>query len=90
MAFTYDNANVEAARNWVRLRIGDTDSNHQLFQDSELDTLISIHQDRVAAAAAAAWMLAARFVALGSRDDAITWDALAEQISSETVPASLL
>src|SRR6266508_3786304 len=64
-AWTYNAADTETARNWVRLRIGDADLNRQLLNDAELDSFIALGTNRAAAAAAAAKSLAARYGSMG-------------------------
>lgn len=48
-------------RSWVRMRIGDNSSDNVLFQDEEIDVLLSDYGNKYAAAAAAARSLGAKF-----------------------------
>jgi hypothetical protein len=61
MAFSYEPALTDA-RSLVRFEVGDTDSSAALFQDAEVDAVLSANGDEpLAAAAALCEQLATRF-----------------------------
>lgn len=60
MAFTYT-AGSTTDRNRVRLEIGDTEINRALFQDAEIDDLITQETTVLGASAKACEILAVRF-----------------------------
>jgi len=61
MTWTYGAAPATSNRDWVRLRVGDTDTTDQLLADSEVDGLLSVYTSKFKAAAACAKAIAARF-----------------------------
>ncbi|MGH9753443.1 MAG: hypothetical protein ACREA2_11725 [Blastocatellia bacterium] len=90
MAWSYSPTDLEIALNWVRLRIGDTDTNDQQLSDEEVQSLIAMHApSREQAAAAAADMIAAKFTRIAAQDEADVFHKLAEQIRVEAKPQYL-
>lgn len=85
-SWSYSATDLATARNWVRLRIGDADTNHQLLNDTELDHFISLNPNRAAAAAAAAKSLAARYGSLGDVARAKHFTELAADLWAEGGP----
>lgn len=86
MAWTYDGDNLEKHLNWIRLRIGDTDTNDQQLTDGEIESLLSLHDSRVLAAAAAADMLAAKYSRYGAQAEAEVFRVMAATIYAEAGP----
>lgn len=82
-SWSYSSSDLEITRNWVRLRIGDADTNHQLLNDAELDSFIALAPSREAAAAAAAKSLAARYGSGGDQTRSKHFTALADAVSAE-------
>jgi len=61
MAWTYDANALDEPLNAVRMLVGDTNTNEQLLQDEEIEAFIDITDSNVAAAAAAARALSAKY-----------------------------
>lgn len=82
MAWTYDPAKIEVGLNWVRLRIGDTDTNDQQLSDEEITSLLAVG-DRVSAAVAAARAISAKYARYGAQQESEVFAHLASLISQE-------
>ena len=89
MAWTFDPAAIEADLNWVRLRIGDTDTNDQQLSDETILTLLAEHNDRWLAAAAAARAISAKYARYGAPTEAENFRMLAGWILEEAGPRYL-
>ena len=90
MSWSYDPALVEVALNWVRLRVGDTNTSDQQLSDEEINSFIALSGgDRKAAAVAAARAISAKFTRFGEQVEAENFRRLAEEIASEGAPSYL-
>lgn len=87
---SYNSAELEKDLNWVRFRIGDTDTTDEQLADTEIQSLISLHPSRVHAAAAAARAIAAKYSRFGATDEAEVFTDLSDTILSEAPPGCLL
>lgn len=90
MAFSYDASALEKDLNWVRFRVGDTDSTDAQLDDAEITALISLHQSRELAAVASARAIAAKYARFGAMKEAEAFTLLADTIEREIVPGYLL
>lgn len=61
MSWSYTGNPTDSTKDYVRFRIGDTDSSDQLLGDDEIDAMVSQFGDKRLAAAAAAESVAAKF-----------------------------
>jgi len=61
VTWTYTEAPATSDRDWVRIRIGDTDTDDQLLSDEEIASLLTDEGSKELAAAVAAESLAAKF-----------------------------
>jgi len=61
MAFTYAGTPAASSREWVRWRVGDTDSTDPLQTDTEVDAAVSVYGSKFKAAAAGAKAIAAKY-----------------------------
>ena len=77
---TYSSAAVEQSLNWIRLRIGDTDSNDQQLADAEIQTMLDLHGSRIQAAGHCALAIAAKYTRFGAMKESEAFNALATQI----------
>ena len=82
MSWSYDATKTEVGLHWVRLRIGDTDTNDPQLSDEEILSLLA-QSDRVTAAYQAALLLSAKYARYGAQKEATLYATLAEQISRE-------
>lgn len=89
MSWSYDPTNLENHLNWIRLRIGDTDTNDQQLSDEEITSLLSLHDNKCLAAAAAAGMIAAKYSRYGAQDEAEVFRVLSATIYAEAGPQYL-
>lgn len=89
MSWTYDPTKLEIHLNWVRARIGDTDTNDQQLSNEELLSLLALHDNKRLAAAAAAGLLAAKYARDGAQTEATVFQALAATIYAEAGPQYL-
>ena len=86
---TYDSTALETETNWIRLRVGDTDSADEQLADAEIQSLLSLHGNRVLAAAAAARAICAKYTRFGGMKEAEAFRLLAEEIQTEATPGYL-
>ncbi len=89
MSWSYDPAALEKSLNWVRFRVGDTDTNDQQVSDEEVSSLIALHDDKFEAAAAAASAISAKYARFPSQEQAELYAELAETIRRERLPVYL-
>lgn len=90
MSVSYNSSEVEKDLNWIRFRIGDTDTTDAQLQDEEIQMLISTNRNRITAAAAAAAAISAKYARFGAEKEAEQFRLLSAQIASETPPDYLL
>lgn len=90
MAWSYNSAAMEVDLNWVRFKVGDTDSSDQLLQDEEMTSLISLHQSRELGAVAAARAIAAKYARFGAMKETEAFSLLADKLEDEVIPGYLL
>lgn len=83
MTWSYDPTALEAALNWVRFRIGDTDTNDQQLSDEELNSLLAIFDDKLLAAWAGAKAISAKYARYGAAKEAEIYSMLADDIATE-------
>lgn len=86
MSVSYNSAELEKDLNWVRFRIGDTDTNDAQLQDEEIQMLISTNRNRITAAAAAAAAISAKYSRFGAEKEAESFRQLSAQIAAECPP----
>lgn len=69
MAFSF-NPSLSTDRDWVRLRIGDTDASWPLLQDDTIDAILAAHgNDRLRAALACARAIVAQLARQADTDN---------------------
>lgn len=90
MAFSYNPGALEVDLNWVRFKIGDTDSTDELLSDEEITSLISLAGSRELAAVKAARAISARYTRFGAAAEAGMFEELADTLQNEIVPSYLL
>lgn len=86
MAWTYDEANLEKDRNWIRFRLGDLDTNKQQVTDEAIDTALAETEDKYEAAAICAeaiGMKYARFDDDNARAIVLSFNGLADRLRAE-------
>ncbi len=89
MAWTYDPDDLARHLNWIRLRIGDTDTTDQQIQDEEITAHLAVEPRREFAAANVAEAIAADYARVGAAVESAAYFALAESIRREAVPTYL-
>jgi len=89
MSWSYDSSALEKALNWVRFRIGDTDTDDQQLSDEEIGALLAFYDDRYLAAADSARAIAAKFGLRGGAKEQEALLALASAIQAEGKPEYL-
>ena len=89
MAWTYDPNDLGKHLNWIRLRIGDTDTTDQQISDEEINAHLAVEPRREFAAAAVAESIAVRYARVGAAVEAEVYQALAEAIRKEATPTYL-
>ena len=87
------NPTLPTARDWVRWRIGDTDSTDPLLTDEEIDAAVALEGNRYLAAALSAESIAAKFareadkrvgpLAISASQKAQTYTKLAKRLRTE-------
>lgn len=93
MAFTYSSDPAASDRDYVRFRVGDTDSTDQQLADAEVDAMLAEKGNKLTAAAFCARAIAAKYARLVTQavgdlrmdysDLAKQYNELAQQLSSE-------
>lgn len=86
MTWTYTPGTIETALDWVRLRIGDTDTNDQQLSDEEINSLIAMCGDKKMAAVQAAYMISAKYRRYGAVKESQLYSELAAEISMDGAP----
>lgn len=89
MAWTYDETDLETELNWVRARIGDTDTNDQQLTDEAITSLLAMNDSKILAASAAAKLIAAKYTRYGAAKEAELFTLLAGEIYAEAGPQYL-
>ena len=89
MTWSYTPGTLEKALDWVRFRVGDTDTNDQQLSDEEIQSLIDLHDDLKMAAVAAARAIGAKYRRYGAVEEAQAFSDLADEIAGEGAPAYL-
>lgn len=89
MAWTYSPTDLGLHRNWIRLRIGDTDTNDQQISDEEIDAHLAVEPRKEFAAGNVAESIAADYARVGAAKEASVYMELAEAIRKEAVPTYL-
>lgn len=81
MSWSYNPANVGSSdKDWVRLQIGDTDTNDQLLSDEEINGVLAREVRRDIAAVSCAEEIAARFARFGSQEVSRSYSTLADRL----------
>jgi hypothetical protein len=89
MAWTYDGTDIETDLNYVRLRVGDTDTNDQQLTDEEITSLLAMTDNKILAASWAANMICAKYSRYGAMKEAEAFRLLAGEIYAEAGPQYL-
>lgn len=89
MAFTYDETNLDLHSNWIRLRVGDTDSNDAQLSDAEIAGVLAHEPRREQAAALCCKLIAGRYSRFGAMKEAEAYFLLSDQILLEVTPEYL-
>lgn len=87
--WTYDPTDLGKHLNWIRLRIGDTDTNDQQISDEEIQGCLDRDSRREFAAAMVADLIAAKYTRLGANAERETYHTLASEIRKEATPSYL-
>lgn len=87
MSWSYDSTALDTHLNWIRFRIGDTDSTDPQISDEEIAGILAIEPRREFAAAQVLDSLAAKFAKFGAASaEADRFREMAAQIRSEAGP----
>ena len=89
MAWTYDPNDLGKHLNWIRLRIGDTDTTDQQITDEEINAHLAIEPRREFAAANVAESISVKYARVGAAVEAEVYQALADAIRKEARPTYL-
>ena len=89
MSWTYSSTDLGGHLNWIRLRIGDIDTNDQQISDEEIQGCLDREPRREYAAAMVAEMIAAKYSRLGAANERETYTNLAREIREQAVPTYL-
>ena len=89
MSWSYDSSALGTHLNWVRLMVGDTDTNVQLISDEEITGALALEPRREQAAALVADAIGATFAARGGVKEAEGFFMLADRLRTLARPGYL-
>lgn len=89
MSWSYEAADLGSHLNWIRQRVGDTNTNDQQISDEEINGILALEPRREQAAALVAEAIAAQYARFGAAKESEAYLVIARQIRMETPPSYL-